>query len=532
MLPETVDPLRVALNRVTFGARDLDVAYANSIGFEAWLEEQLSPPDGDDPDLAAHLAAQTMPISYPAPNPETQPTGTWTAVNENRLLSYLDASIPDLWFVATNAGRAVSFQERLRPLQEIAAATWIRNTHSRYQVREFMVDFWHNHFNIGKAENQLATTLLPAYDRLAVRPHALGNFRAMLEANATSTSMLIYLDNWLSTSTTPNENYAREIMELHTLGGAAYLGVGTDGPVARDENGIVVGFTDQDVVQASRALSGWTIRFNQRSGTTTLGSTGEFIFNGAQHSTQATTILGEDVSALAGQAQGQRFLDLIAFHPATARFICGKLCVRIFGEAYATAVFDRAVAAWTANASAPDQIARVLKAILLDGDDALTLPPIKVRRPYERMIAMARMTDTIINAATVMTNVLDSLNDGLFAWQAPNGRPDANGYWLATGATLTTWNLMLQFPYWPQIETSMAAQTPSSATTARDVVDYWVGRMFGASLSTSAMNVLTGDQSGDYGVPAARRTNDTVSIELACRRLAGLIAATEEFSYR
>jgi uncharacterized protein (DUF1800 family) len=533
MLPSTPDPIRVALNRVTFGARDLDVAFVASMGWEAWLADQLSPPTGDEPDLAAHLAAQTMPISYPAPDPVTQPLGSWKATNENRPLNTINLSVPELWYIATRAGREVSFAERLRVRQELAAATWIRNAHSRYQLREFMVDFWHNHFNIGKNENELATTLLPAYDRLVIRPHVFGNFRAMLEATATSTSMLLYLDNYLSNAVLPNENYAREIMELHTMGEGAYLGVGNTGPTPTYDDGTPKGFTDQDVINASRALSGWTIRFNQRVGNSTLGSTGEFIYNDAQHNTQATTILGESIAALtAPQAQGHRFLDLIATHPATGPFIVNKICRRIFGETYVSGAVSRGVAAWNANKAAPDQIARVLRAILADGPDVFTAVSSKVRRPYERILALLRTTDMVVNAATAMTGVLDPLNDGLFAWQAPDGRPDSSGYWLATGATLSTWNLMFQIPYWPQIETSLAAQTPLSATTPQDIVEYWLGRMIGAAPSTSSMNVLIGDQSGASGVPAARLTHNPLTTEYAHRRLVALIATIEQFTLR
>jgi uncharacterized protein (DUF1800 family) len=534
MLPATPDPMRVALNRVTFGARDTDVAYATAIGWNAWLEEQLHPPAGDDPDLATHMAAQTMPIQYAAPNPTTQPMGKWHAVNEVRPLNYLNATVAELYYVATHSGREISFTERTRIRQELLAATWIRNTHSRFQLREFMVDFWHNHFNIGKNENEICTALLPAYDRTAIRPHAFGNFRAMLEANATSSSMLLYLDNWLSTATTPNENYAREIMELHTLGEDAYLGVGDTGVVPINSfTGIAVGFTDQDVIQASRALSGWTIQAGQRVGTTTLPLTGEFIYNATQHSTRATTILGRNVSQMtAPQEQGRALFDVIANHPATARFICGKLCRRIFGEAYSQELFDRAVNAWLSNATAPDQIAQVLRAMLLNGDELFTQVPNKVRRPYERLLALFRTTEMVVNAAAAMTTVLDPLNDAVFAWGAPDGRPDVNAYWLATGAMLTAWNLQLQLPSWPQIRTTLAAQTPTTAATATDVVEYWVGRMIGAQLPISSMNALVSDQTSNTGIIGARNSTNPNAVETALRRLVSLIATTEQFSIR
>ena len=533
MLPATRDPMSVALNRVTFGARDTDVAYATSLGWTGWVEEQLKPPVGDDPDLAAHIAAQAMPIRYAAANPQTQPLGSWTAVDQVRTLDYLNATVPQLYRIATRAGREIAFNERTRIRQELMAATWIRNAHSRYQLREFMVDFWHNHFNIGKNENEICTALLPDYDRTAIRPHVFGNFRAMLEANANSPSMLIYLDNWLSTATTPNENYAREIMELHTLGEDAYLGVGDTGTVPTYNNGVAVGFTDQDVIQASRALSGWTIQTGQRVGSQTLPPTGEFIYNAAQHNTRATTILGRSMAQLTlPQQQGRALLDLIANHPATVKFICKKLVLRIFGEAYSQALLDRAILAWIKNPTAPDQIARVLRAILLEGNEVIAQIPNKVRRPYERLMALFRTTDMVLNAATAMTTVLDPLNDALFSWNSPDGRPDVNSYWLATGATLATWNLQMQLPNWTQIKTSLAAQTPATAVTATDVVEYWVGRMIGYQLPGTVMNVLISDQAGSNGIIGARSSTSPAAVETALRRLVSLISTTEQFTMR
>ncbi len=530
MLPTKADPIRVALNRVTFGARDLDVATVQASGWPAWVTDQLAPPVGDDPNLAAFLANQTLHIEYTA---GTGTQGSWAAVKEDRPLNYLNADPAVLWNIGGQAGVTIASNERLRISQELAAATWIRNTHSHYQLREFMTDFWHNHFNIGKVENALATALLPVYDRAAIRPNVFGNFRALLEANATSSSMLIYLDNWVSTATTPNENYGSEIMELHTLGGAAYYGTAS-GTLPTGINGTTVGFTDADVVQASRAMSGWTIQYGQRGASTALPNNGLFIYNAAQHNTQAGTLLGIDISKLTGSmAQGRKFLDMIAYHPATATFICTKLAKRIFGDTPPQSVIDRAVAMWNNTQLATDQIGQVLHSILLDGDEIMTAPIIKVRRPYERIIALARTTDMVVNASTVMTSVLDPLNDGLFAWQAPNGRPDTNAYWLATGATIATWNLLLQVPYYPEIKTSLAMETPlSAAATATGVVEYWVERMVGMELSASAMNMLISDQATSVGVPSLLKSNSAVIIESAYRRLISLIATAEEFSLR
>jgi len=539
MLPTIPSPIRIALNRVTFGARDTDVTQATNMGWTAWVDDQLGAPPGDDSILATYLGQQTMPIKYNAPA-ANDTRGTWKAVNEDRPLNYIGAATDVLWNISRNVGSTFSSAELTRIRQELAAATWIRNAHSRYQLREFMTDFWHNHFNIGKNENELATSLLPVYDRVAIRPHALGNFRTMLEANASSTSMLLYLDNWVSQAATPKENYAREIMELHTLGGGAYLGTADPKTVQRDANGVSIGFTDQDIIQASRILSGWTVQYGQRSGTVTLGNTGEFFFNPSQHNTTAGTVLGVNIAPVSNNiSQGRRFLDVIAYHPATAAFICTKLTKRIFGDTPPQGALDRAITAWKANQVMPDQIARTVRAIIVDGDEIMTSqsmtgPVAKIRRPYERIIALARTTDMAVKAATYMTSLLDPLNDSLFAWQAPNGRPDTNAYWLATGASVATWNILFQVPNFAEFSSkTLSDQSPVDAmNTPTGIVEYWVGRMVGYQLNAAAMNSLVADQAGANGVPAAVRTSTASRIETAHRRLVSLIATSEEFSLR
>lgn len=539
MLPTKSDPIRRALNRLTFGARDTDVAVVNSIGLETWLAEQFAAPSGDDPALAGFIAKQTFPIEYAAPA-VNDTRGTWSAVNEVRPLYYLSADTPVLWSVAVEAGSTYSTAERTRIRQELIAATWIRNAHSRYQLREFMTDFWLNHFNIGKVENEIATALLPVFDSNAIRPNVFGNFRQLLEATATSSSMLVYLDNWVSTAATPNENYAREIMELHTLGATSYFGKDPTGTGYSLMPGTTAnGYTDQDVIQASRALSGWTLKNGQRNAGRLVGSTGEFFYNPGQHNTTASNILNVDISGLtADQAQGRRLLDILAYHPKTGPFIVGKLARRIFGDAPPDSVIARAVTAWNANIMSPNQIRKVLEAIILGGTEITTLPAAKVRRPYERLIALVRTTDSIINASAELNTLLDSLNDGPWAWQGPNGRPDFDDYWLATGAVLTTWNLLLSLPNARYVAASISNQTPTNILSSpTEVVDYWVGRMIGYALDPSRMSALYTDQGGSSGVPAAARssTNPTTvatRVETALRRLVSMIAGTLEFTYR
>jgi uncharacterized protein (DUF1800 family) len=536
MLASTPNPTRTALNRLTFGARDLDVTRVEGIGLSAWLAEQFAVPSGDDPDLAAHIASQTMRIKYPAAD-ASSPGGTWTAVDEMRPLNYLNADTPTLWDITTKGGTKYSYPERERIRTELIAAIWLRNTHSSFQLREFMTDFWLNHFNIGKNENQFGTDTLPVFYRTVIRPRVFGNFRALLEATANTSSMLLYLDNGASTAARPNENYAREIIELHTMGRSSYLGVAPPaGGITVLPNGVADNFTDVDVVQASRALSGWTLKRAQWIGGNNFAvDTGEFFYNAAQHNTTAGTFMNVDLSTLtADMAQGRKVIETIAWHPKTARFIVNKLCVRIFGDNPPAAAVQRGIVAWKNNIWDAQQIQKVLEAIVLGGPEISTAPIAKVRRPYERLIAFARTTDTVVNASVNMANVFDPVNDGPFAWGGPDGRPDANAYWLSTSATLNSWNQVIEFTSWSSNTTSYFDQTPVSArTTATGVVEYWVGRMVGYALSDVTMNALITDQSSAArGAPAAARSPDPVWREQAFRRLVSLIATSEEFSYR
>jgi uncharacterized protein (DUF1800 family) len=531
VLPTTSSFERTALNRVSFGATSDGVQAVQASGWRAWVEQQLGV-TGDDPALAQHLKSQTMPIKYPAASADSG--GTWTAVDEVRPLNYLNADVSTLWKIGRERGKTIAPAEEARALEEVIAATWIRNAHASGQLREFMTDFWHNHFNIGKDQNHLATVTLPVYDRAAIRPYVFGNFRQMLEANATSTSMQAYLDNWLSDASHPNENYAREIAELQTLGGGAYLGIvapGSSVPVGAD--GVALGFTDADVTQNSLALSGWTLANGQReSKDQKLPVTGAFVYNPAQHNTHAGKFMNVDLSGLtADMAQGRKVMDILANHSATANFVVGKLARRMFGDSPPLAVVTRGVNAWNANKSAPDQIARVLEAMLLDGPEVGAFAAAKVRRPYERLIAMFRTTGMVVNASASMSRVLDVVKDGLFAWTAPNGRPDADSYWSSTGAQMTAWNLALSMPANPAITTSLTDQTPTAAlSSATLLVEYWVGRMIG--YETPAMSALAADQTGPQGTITAAQGNNRQRIETALRRLVALITTTRDFVYR
>ena len=534
MLPEFASFERLALNRVTFGARDLDVAYAAKIGWSAWVQEQLRAPPGDDPGLAAHLQSQRWPIKYAAGSRERD---TWAAVDEDRPLTYLTASAETLWKTVDEAGFSISPDERNRIYPEFLAGYLIRNTHAKWQLREFMADFWYQHFNIGIDKNVFSANLLIAHDRDVIRPNVFGNFRKFLEGVATSTAMLIYLDNYISTAGKPNENYARELLELHTMGGGAYLGQSdpfAGNPASRPEQSGVnaPGFTDADIIEASRAFSGWTIERGQMIGGVRHKVTAAFLYNPAQHNTSAKNFMGVDLSSLtADLAQGRAILDIVANHPSTATFICTKLCRRIFGDNPPASVIARATTAWMANRQAPDQIGIVLDAILTGGNEIGVASPIKIRRPYERLVALLRTTDMTANACSYLYLLFSSVGDVPGAWQAPNGRPDINSYWLSTAALMKAINIVMGVTNVPEIKINLTDQMPIEATQSTvKAVDYWLERMIGMQLDSATYDGLI-KSAQDIGVWSLEK-GYRAGYEDRVRQLVALIATTTAFTYR
>lgn len=159
-----------------------------------------------------------MHIQYPAYDYQGL---KWAAVNEDRPFQYLQASGPEMYRITRDALFRSDVQEQMRPLNELGSAIYIRNAHSRYQLREFMADFWLKHFNVAANKGIQGRNALIIYDRDVIRPNVFGNFRKMLEDVSMSLSMLKYLDNAESQAVHPNENYTREIMELHTMGRGA-----------------------------------------------------------------------------------------------------------------------------------------------------------------------------------------------------------------------------------------------------------------------------------------------------------------------
>ncbi len=364
---EQIDPDIHLLNRITWGARPEDVQRIKGMGYVPYLEEQLNPEildDSDTPELS-----QLSPI--------------------------LEMNRSDLFSVG-----------EFRPYVPMIMGMVLRATHSRAQLYERMVDFWGDHFNV--SADELYNDMV-FYHREVLRKHAMGNFRDILLASAKSPAMLTYLDNEVNIAEHPNENYARELLELHTLG--------VDG-----------GYSEDDVKAVARVLTGWTISAVNDDG---------FYFNEAEHDYESKTILGRNFPAGRGIEEGLHLITILAEHPSTAQFLSRKLCVRFISDNPPQSIVDSTATVWMQNRG---DVKPVLRHILTS-QEFLNSTGQKFRRPLEFFVGALRATGTRFVEDFEMIEVLQSLAHVPYGWTPPNGYPDVAGAWVNTNGLLNRWNV-------------------------------------------------------------------------------------------
>jgi uncharacterized protein (DUF1800 family) len=433
-------PERIALNKMTYGPRpgEVEAITKSADAYTTFVEAQLAAPSSDDPVTQALIANATLPIQY-------ADSSTYLGVDEQRHLTILSETEAELW-TRVSGGAKIAPQEYGFGPVAVRAASYIRGVHSSYGLKEMMVEFWHNHFNVDAFQSREIQAMFPAYDRI-MRQNWNGNFRVFLEKVATSACMGYYLNNVLSRATQPNENYGRELMELHTLGRDNYFDhqYATWDLVPLDANGVPTGFIDDDVFGAARALSGWTISTGAKVGTRTLANDGSFVYVPEYHSTSVARVLGVRVDTLTKPMEaGQKVLDLVAFHPATANFVVTKIIRRLVADVPPKALVDRAVAVFIKAKDAPDQIAQVLRVILTSPEiKSKDLAGAKFRRPYDRILALIRMIGGTVQPTQRLFNLMSATGYTQFNWGPPTGHPDVPDYWLNSNTTLKTWNMAL-----------------------------------------------------------------------------------------
>ena len=423
-LPESQQIVHV-LNRLGYGPRPGDVERVKRQGLKAWIERQLEPEGIADESLQSMLGA--FPVlamsaaelyrEFPPPRPQ------------------------DVQRFEAGQMTPQEIRETFPPDRRIAnipaqlqTAKITRAIMSERQLQEVMVDFWFNHFNvyIQKAATRWMT---PAYEREAIRPHALGRFRDLVVATAHHPAMLYYLDNWRSTRqdlVVPgpaggrrglNENYARELMELHTLG--------VDG-----------GYTQQDVVEVARCFTGWTIDQPQ------LG--GGFLFRPGAHDRGEKRVLGTVIPAGGGQEDGMAVITLLTRHPSTARFVSTKLVRRFVADDPPPALVDRVARVFR---DTDGDIRALLVAIFSSpefmGPEAYQA---KTKTPLEVVASAVRALDGRIDlpaqpaapgGGLVLARQVARLGAPLYEAQPPTGYPDVAGAWVNTGALLARMNFAL-----------------------------------------------------------------------------------------
>jgi uncharacterized protein (DUF1800 family) len=390
------------LNRTSFGPTAEEVQSVKRLGISRYLDEQLEPSNIPDALAEEKIAGlKTLRLSsrellelYPPPRLAPQPGGT------------------------------AQMQSPRQIVVELQLARLLRAIYSHRQLYEVMVDFWSNHFNIfaGKSADRWLTT---SYDRDTIRPNAFGRFRDLLLATAQSPAMLFYLDNWLSVSPNSsmgarlansrrqglNENYARELMELHTLG--------VDG-----------GYTQRDVQEVARCLTGWTIRKPRGQP--------EFLFDPRLHDNNEKNVLGTVIPAGGGIADGFKVVDLLARHPSTAKFMATKLARRFIADDPPTAVVNDAAETFRRT---DGDIRAVLRAILQSREFyAAEFYRGKLKKPLEFIASALRVTNSETRITPALLRYLGRMGEPLFLAQAPNGYADRAERWVSADMLLTRIN--------------------------------------------------------------------------------------------
>lgn len=367
------DALHV-LNRATWGATPQDIALIEQIGIGAWLDGQLDWQNIPDPLIDAHL------YFYPFL------LGTPTEVEAVVAADYGRGEHGFLW-------------SRL-----------YRAANSSRQLYERAVEFWTDHFNIPSPD---LLTMKIVDDNTVIRPHALGRFVDLLRASATSPAMLMYLDNAGSYADHPNENYARELMELHTLG--------VDG-----------GYTEKDVKEVSRILTGWTLNWDA-------GWPAPYIFNPDLHDWGQKTVLGHVFPEGRGEEEGMELLEFLAAHPSTARFISAKLIRFLVADQPPDALIDSTADVFIRSGG---HIPSMLRHIFLSGEFYEHVGT-KFRRPTDLLVAMLRALrpGMRLEDSDWLIWELEPLGHTPYRWFPPNGYPHHSMAWINTGALLARWNL-------------------------------------------------------------------------------------------
>ncbi|HZI62953.1 MAG TPA: DUF1800 domain-containing protein [Pyrinomonadaceae bacterium] len=448
------------LNRLGFGPRPGDVERIKSIGLENYINQQLAPEriadtlaESKTQDLSAlKMSTAELYEKYPQPGQlirRMQDRGMLPKeLSDAKGDQKNPQENPEYRKLIQEFYKENGLEQPQRIIAQLQASRILRAVYSERQLQEVMVDFWTNHFNIffGKGADRW---LLPAYDRDTIRPHAMGKFSTLLQATAQSPAMLFYLDNFQSVSPNANggraqemmmnaqqrprrginENYARELMELHTLG--------VDG-----------GYTQKDVTEVARCFTGWTI-FQPRGGAAAVNAlrgeeartrrpAGSFFFNMRAHDDGEKVVLGNKIPAGGGFNDGLKVLDILARHPSTAKFIATKLVRHFVSDNPPPALVNRVATVFTKS---DGDIRETLRAIFFSSEFySPEAHRAKVKRPFELAVSAIRVLGADTNGGPGTHQWIARMGEPLYGFQTPNGYSDAAESWVNTGGLLERMN--------------------------------------------------------------------------------------------
>lgn len=365
-------PEQRLIQRATMGWTTGAQAEINALGYNAWLEQQLD----------------------------------FGSLDDSPLEDALNDGFKTLSMTVTELFREYG-EDQFTPAYELIFATFFRSVYSPRQLLERLVVFWTDHFNIPLfGDEQLI--LKPIDDRDVIRANAMRTFPALLSASAHSPAMMLYLSNATNEKGHPNENYARELMELHTLGADR-------------------GYTQEDVREVARAFTGWTVDYRE-------ANRGQFVFNPFTHDEGAKTVLGHTIPAGGGQEDGERVLQILAEHPLTADFVSRKM-LRYFWGYEPPESFVKQVAQKYLDTGG--NIRAMTRTILRKAWVAAA--PDKLKRPYHHMVSAVRALGAEVDDAGLLIDAVHNAGHLPFNWDPPNGYPDSDAYW--SSFVLPRWNL-------------------------------------------------------------------------------------------
>jgi uncharacterized protein (DUF1800 family) len=468
-VPQTLGP-RVAqhlLNRAGYGPRPGEIAAVLDQGLTQWIEEQLTP--GADPQLDTRLAAFPT-TAYST----TQVLGLYNA--DNRTIAVI--------------------------LDEFASAKVVRAVHGRNQLQEVLVDFWFNHFNVF-VNDGFDRYSISSYERDAIRPHVLGRFRELLGAASLHPAMLYYLDNYLNTVPRVqggrpvggiNENQGRELLELHTVG-------------------VDAGYTQTDVIEASRCLTG--------HGIDNTGTSGNYLYRPANHDNGAKQVFGLAVPSGGGAGDVDRLLDHLAAHPATARFISRKLAQRFVADEPSDALVARLADVYLRTSG---DLLELTKAIFSSAEFwAEAFSAGKPKTGFEYVVSALRAAGAEVQTSRMVRTTISDVGMPLYACNPPTGYSNSGADWLNPSAQLYRMNFALDLA---------AGMIAGVTADIRGLIKSGGGDPDNPASAADAINrVVFGRTLSAASLGAAGRVSPSGGVPVAVR-VAGVLLASPEMQVR